>query len=281
MNCDEAQLLTNAYADGELDLIRAVEMEKHISTCGNCAREYQDLRSLRAALHAHDLRFTAPPGLKQQIQQTVLSADAPFEARPLWPANRRKESTANAPFPAWFYRLLNLGLPLACTAIVVLILIPIWRTGISRDYLTDELVSSHIRSLMVNHLTDVASSDQHTVKPWFNGRIDFAPPVINPADQGFPLLGGRLEYLQNRPVAALVYQRQKHFINLFVWPAKPAATTTPKAITRRGYNLSHWDHMGLTFWAVSDLNGGELGQFVAIIQASVPNGSRKAPPVAQ
>ncbi|MBO0727073.1 MAG: anti-sigma factor, partial [Blastocatellia bacterium] len=136
----------------------------------------------------------------------------------------------------------------------------------ANDLLTQEVVSSHVRSLMASHLTDVSSSDQHTVKPWFNGKLDFSPPVKDLTDRGFPLVGGRLDYLNNQPVAALVYRRQLHFINLFIWPSTSAGDVEERPEARQGYHLIHWTMAGMTYWAVSDLNAGELQEFVRILQ---------------
>ena len=148
-----------------------------------------------------------------------------------------------------------------------------WRVlpGISRssdELLAQELVSNHVRSLLLggSHLTDVLSSDQHTVKPWFDGKVDFAPPVKDFSSQGFPLIGGRLEYLNNRAVAALIYQRQKHYINLYIWPAEQSNATSEVGTKRQGYNLLHWTNSGMTYWAISDLNGVELHEFARLVQ---------------
>jgi anti-sigma factor RsiW len=133
--------------------------------------------------------------------------------------------------------------------------------------LTQELVASHVRSQMLpSHRFDVESTDAHTVKPWFEGKLDFAPPVKDLTNQGFPLVGGRLDYLHNRPVAALVYQCRKHLINLFVWPSSPGDEAAPPTATRQGFHLIRWTQSGMTFWAISDLNERELQEFANLIQ---------------
>jgi len=132
--------------------------------------------------------------------------------------------------------------------------------------LAQEVVASHIRSLMGNHLEDVASTDQHTVKPWFDGKLDFSPVVNDFSAQGFPLVGGRLDYLDNRPVAALVYGRHKHYINLFVWPVSGGSDAGVQTTEAQGYQVFHWTTAGMTYWAVSDVNGADLGQFVQLVQ---------------
>jgi anti-sigma factor RsiW len=127
---------------------------------------------------------------------------------------------------------------------------------------------------MASHMTDVSSSDKHTVKPWFNGKLDFSPSVTDLTDQGFPLVGGRLDYLANRPVAALVYQRRGHFINLFIWPIAPAPDTDQKTSPRQGYHLVHWTKSEMTYWAVSDLNQRELEEFVQRIRSQAAGAAR-------
>ena len=134
--------------------------------------------------------------------------------------------------------------------------------------LTEELVSSHVRSLMATHIFDVASTNQHTVKPWFAGKLDYSPPVLNFADKGFPLVGGRLDYMEHHPVAAMVYKRHQHWINLFVWPVVSANKAQEKHF-ERGYTVFHWTNAGMAYAAVSDLNESELGEFVRLEQTGV------------
>src|SRR5882724_12922862 len=220
MNCKETQELRHAYADGELDLVRNVEIETHIAGCDACAQDYKTLRTLRSTINSSDLYFKAPPGLRNRVRSAI----------------RVEDKTADTPGPAFSWAWLKWGFSLAGTAVAACVVTAILLTASADNRLADDITAGHVRSLMASHLTDVPSSDQHTVKPWFDGKLDFAPPVVDLKDHGFPLAGGRLDYFGNRPVAALVYQRQKHFINLFIWPATGAAAEE-KTYIRNGYNL--------------------------------------------
>jgi anti-sigma factor RsiW len=251
MNCEQARALKHAYADGEADALRLVEIEEHLLHCPTCCRAAENLQTLRSALRTDALYYKAPAALKTHVRAALR-------------AETRKAPGGWAFSWAW----LKVAIPLGATA-GVLALAMTWH-GAGRDsQLVQEITSSHVRSLMVDHLTDVASTDQHTVKPWFTGKLDFSPRVLDLSDRGFPLVGGRLDYVGNRPVAALLYERRKHVINLFVWPAtgKPAARTS-EIITRQGYNLAQWTQAGMTYWAVSDLNSRELSDFVHALQSA-------------
>jgi anti-sigma factor RsiW len=249
MNCEQIEALKSAYADRELDLVRSTEIEEHLKGCPACSQAYENIRTLSSAIQSADLYFPAPAQLKSRIQ-----------------ASLRGGAKVPAREPFIWSQWLKWLIPVAGTALIALLLTTTLLLPSSDDRLEQEVTASHVRSLMVSHLNDVASSDQHTVKPWFDGKLDFAPPVSDLAQHGFPLVGGRLDYLGGRPVAALVYQRNKHFINLFIWPATGRSSTTPKLGVRQGYNLVHWSGSGMTYWAVSDLNPRELNDFVELIK---------------
>ena len=250
MNCLEAKPLRDAYVDGELDLIRSVDLERHLSGCPACSRALEDVQVLTTALKAQELYFKAPAQLARQIRA------------PLRLEQKRETRTA----VAW-WGWLEGGLATAAVALVLAGIVALWRGPSANERIAQEVTASHIRSLMAEHKTDVTSSDQHTVKPWFDGKLDFAPPVQDFAADGFPLVGGRPDYLHDRAVAALVYQRHKHFINVFIWPTPNAASTQPRAAVRQGYNLIRWTQAGTAYWAVSDLNPAELGTLVALLRA--------------
>ncbi|HEY1489511.1 MAG TPA: anti-sigma factor, partial [Verrucomicrobiae bacterium] len=226
MNCAEIRLLLHAHADGELDAANSLELESHLKTCAACAAENKSLQSLRAALRGGDLNFRAPDSLKKDLRQFV--HDLSGEKNP------RKEFNTQ-----WLWKFLSFGA--TAFALLTLFLRPAGISG--HDQLLDQVVAGHVRSLQVEHLTDVVSSDQHTVKPWFDGKIDFAPDVKDFAAQGFSLVGGRLDYLNGRTVAALVYRHNKHFINVFVWPAADAMK--PQTEMLRGYYIINCATNGL------------------------------------
>ncbi len=199
----------------------------------------------------------APAGLKQRVRAAVRQASG-VEAAPV---RRSRE-------PGWV--LLRWLAPAVVVALVLLVaLFGVIRPA-AESQLASEVVSAHIRSLMANHLTDVASTDQHTVKPWFNGRVTFSPPGTDLSAQGFALVGGRLDVLAERPVAALIYQRRKHFINLFIWPAPDNARTGGAFLVQRGYRLVHWAEGGMEYWAVSDVNRADLEEFARMLRAPMP-----------
>ncbi len=176
-------------------------------------------------------------------------------ARPARPAMAAAAPESLGWWHRWWSNGASFGLGAACAAaLAFLLLMPAMPPG-----LTEQVIAGHVRALQPGHLQDVASEDRHTVKPWFDGRIDFAPPVKDLAAARFPLTGGRLDYLDGRPVAALIYQRDKHVIDLFVWPA--AGETPPQSAERQGYNIVHWSQNGMAFWAVSDLETAQLKQF--------------------
>jgi anti-sigma factor RsiW len=240
------QHLIAGYQDGELDLVRNLEVEQHLQSCSSCSRAFQNQKAVRSAMTTGSFYYRSPAYLQKRVLSAVRKANKP-ETSP------------------WFrqWSRLGAGASLAAAALLALILVPGLIRQSADDVLVQETISAHVRSLMASHLTDVSSSDQHTVKPWFNGKLDFSPPVTDLTEHGFPLVGGRLEYLGDRPVAALVYRRQQHFINLFIWPAKQDAAQ--KAETRQGYHVIRWAKSGMTYWAVSDLNAPELQEFARLI----------------
>ena len=249
MEHDEIRSLIHPYADGELDAANMRLIEDHLPDCGDCRTAVQTIRSLRTALTNSAPAFRAPASLRKRIRADLRRAT---------PARSERQTS-------WSW--LSFGLGTACAVLLLgFILLQTYR-GTSRNALADQVVADHVRSLLATHLVDVASSDQHTVKPWFDGKVDFAPEVRDFAAEGFPLVGGRLDYLAGRTVVALVYRRHQHPINLLISPAPGRADSAPQAMTRRGYNLIQWTQGEMSYWAVSDLNAGELSQFASHVGA--------------
>lgn len=235
--CADKTHLLHAHFDGELDAANAAAFEAHLTTCPGCAAALADLHALHDRLSDPALRTPAPESLRARIEAAIAADAAPA---------RRRAPSALLPWGV------SGGLAALAASLAVVAALP------SRTDLADQLVADHVRSTLATHLVDVASSDRHTVKPWFNGRLDFAPPVPDLAPQGFPLIGGRLDYLDGRVVAALVYRRNKHLINVFVRPEPTGVSLPGLGRPHEGYNLVRWTEHGLEFWAVSDVDSGEL-----------------------
>jgi len=252
--CDKV-LLVQAELDGELDAAAAAALAAHRATCPVCQAAAAELAKARALIGGASLRQLMPDEVRARIVAQIAAA------RPRAPA-------AGAAWTGWrqwwWPSSAGFGLGAACAAaLALLVLLPR-----SSGEFADQLVASHIRALQPGHLEDVASSDHHTVKPWFDGRVDFAPPVKDLAAERFPLRGGRLDYVGGRPVAALVYQRDKHVIDLYVWPSASVAMAPPESIERQGYNVVHWVQGGMALWAVSDLEIAQLREFAGDWQRS-------------
>src|SRR6266478_4489258 len=270
MNCDEATKLMDGYLDGELDPITSQTIEQHLRECRNCEQAYKTHGSLIRALGNATPYYKAPAELRERIQSSLREEIAGRPMRNVAP-DRQPLFSGKQPEPrtillgtSWNWLALAAAILLA--AIIGWNLLPRLQRPRADQLLATQLIASHVRSLMANHLTDVASSDQHTVKPWLDAKLDFAPAVVDLSGQGFPLIGGRLDYLDNRPVAALVYQRRKHFINLFVWPKEPGAAGITDTITRQGYQLLHWVDSDFNYWAVSDVSEADLDAFKKVFE---------------
>lgn len=249
MICRDVQELIHGYVDEELDLVRNLEMERHFHECPTCSGAYGRLRTLRSTVAAGVPYFRAPSGIEERLRRRLHQA---------------AEVDADTPRAPYTWQWVGIA---AAVLIAALTITAIVRRPAPAELLANDVVSCHVRSLMAAHLTDVLSTDQHTVKPWFNGKLDFSPAIGNFTDQGFPLVGGRLDYLDNRPVAALVYRRHQHIINLLVWPASGQSDSAVGQTELQGYHLLHWTRAGMTYWAVSDLNTAELRQLVEMVRA--------------
>ena len=250
MNCDDVQDLIDGYVDGELDLVRSLEIEQHLQKCVTCMRAYKNRQILHSAISNGNFYYRTPASLQKRIQSSMKSSRPPLLSI------------------AWR--------TLIAAAALVLLLIVVWNVvrfvlpAPTTNSLTQEVLASHIRSLMPGHLVDVSSSNQHTVKPWFDGKLDFSPPVVDLAQQGYPLIGGRLDYVDNKAVAVLVYRHGGHVINLFVWPEGQNEGQGTTSLTQQGYHILSWNRSGMSYWVVSDLEEAQLQEFVRLVQQNTP-----------
>ncbi|MGT2429036.1 anti-sigma factor family protein [Cupriavidus basilensis] len=257
MDHKQAFELLPGYLDQELSLSEALEFERHLADCEQCQQVYAQHRQVSAQLRQADLRVEAPQELVKRIKAAL-------------PVRRTLWQRLGERFGRW-----SGGGSLAWApagAMLMSVVALTWSLGLylsvpsSETRLTQELVDNHIRSLQVNHLSDVISTDRHTVKPWFDGKLDFAPPVVDLVQQGYPLVGGRLDYLNGRAVAVMVYHYKLHPINLYVWPGNDAGAT-PRIYAQQGYHLAHWSAAGMNYWAITDAGEAELSGFITNLRA--------------
>jgi anti-sigma factor RsiW len=245
-------LLLQAELDGELGAAEAAFFFAHRAECAVCQTAASELMQARALIH-EDLYQPVPDEARQRVMATLAAARPVQQPHP----SRLAAPSVLQGWRGWWANGMSFGLGAACAAALAFLLIaPAMPPG-----LTEQIIAGHVRALQPGHLQDVASEDHHTVRPWFDGKLDFAPPVKDLAAAHFPLTGGRLDYLDGRPVAALVYQRDKHVINLFVWPDN--GDMPPQTVESQGYTIVHWSQGGMTFWAVSDLAPAQLDEFSA------------------
>ena len=248
MNCNEVGMLVAAYADRELDRLREHAIEKHLHGCAGCAAIHHNVLALRARLRAELPYFPASPALRARVRATLGAMRAAVPSRPR-PATDR-------------WRWLTGGALAGCTATMLAWVLGTtvidWRAN---DDLATAVVASHVRATLGNHLIEVASSDQHTVKPWLSARLDYSPPVRDLANEGFALIGGRLDTLERQPIATLVYRYRQHTIDVFVRPESAHAAPTSLR-TVRGFNVAHATGSGMDWIAVSDVSADVLSPFV-------------------
>ena len=270
MNCEEIKDLMDAYLDGELDPVTSQKVEQHLRDCRTCEQAYEVETAMAHAISQAVPYYKAPLELRERIQVSLREAIGVSTSRgaagvgPL--PGRRPEAVRRSVFFDMPWNWLALAAAIAVAAIVASIFLPRLSQPGTDQFLATQLIANHVRSLMADHLTDVASSDQHTVKPWLDTKLDFAAPVLDLSGDGFPLIGGRLDYLDNHSVAALVYQKRKHFINLFIWPTTPKDSSAQTMVEREGYHLVHWSDGDFTYWAVSDVNINDLQSFKQLFE---------------
>jgi anti-sigma factor RsiW len=264
MKCDESEVMLHALIDGELDAGHARDVEAHVAGCAGCGEKLVAFRTMHDIMSAAPLKERAPAELRNRIEAiTAAPASRVISMRQFMRPTRRS-----------FFGGFAMGSVLS-GAVAASLALTVMRRD-QQQTIAEEVVSAHIRSLQAGHLMDVETSDRHTVKPWFNGRVDVAPPVVDLTAESFTLLGGRLDYVDSEPVAAIVYQRRKHVINLFVAQHLGARRNRTMADSIQGYNVRHWSQDGLDLWAVSDIAGEELDEFVQKIAGALRQPSRSS-----
>lgn len=252
MGCTQTRNYLHAQLDRELDPLTAAGIDAHLKTCAACAGVYAAQRALKSAVKKHAGYYTAPAALAARIRQDIPAASG---------------SAAKTSAPRWQWW--PLAAAVTATAVITWTGAIQLETGSRDERIGEQVIAGHARSVLTNHLTEVASADQHTVKPWLSSKLDFSPPATDLTAAGFPLIGARLDYVNSRPVAALVYRHRQHVINLFIWPdAKAGTPASMQASAKQGFNLLHWNNAGMAFWAISDLNSADIRKFAETYAAA-------------
>jgi anti-sigma factor RsiW len=244
LNCRDVEMFLDVLIDGELEMPTIIELKRHIQSCADCDSQYGARLAIRSSIRTGSLSYVAPHSLRKRVEGVIRSSGEQKRAqRPRWS------------IPVW----LGVAASAAIVAIVAIRTIPP-----PQGQLKTEVIDSHVRSMMANHLVDVASTDQHTVKPWFSTQLDFSPPVGDFNEAGFHLIGGRLDYIDHHTVAALVYRRNQHVVNVLIWPARETAATGQRSF-ERGFFVVRTNHAGLDYWIVGDLNADELTKLANLL----------------
>jgi anti-sigma factor RsiW len=278
MNCNESQNLMSAFLDKELDAPAMAEYADHLASCQACGTAFEHLSNLQAKVRSNAAAYAAPDSLRARILNDLEAdsfanafANASAHKPEKWGENKSPRRIFNifSQFSAWPWGRINFGIASLCSVAFAVTLALYLQAPSETEFLDQEIVATHFRSLEVDHLADVASSDRHTVKPWFTGKLDYSPPVVDLAQDGYALIGGRLDYLDQRSVAGLAYRHGKHVLNLFVWPDRTGRDTAGKLTSLHGFQLRRWSHGGMAYTAVSDMSADELLAFEKLLIAKV------------
>jgi anti-sigma factor RsiW len=253
MDCSATRNLLHPYIDRELDAAAAARIDEHLQGCAECRKTFDEHASLARAVGKNATYYQASPELAVRIRQNI---DAPSPRTPAPETPRRR-------MPPDWRRWFQLGVAVAAT-VVVTMTATLYLSSLNADEaLPAQIVNAHARAVLTNHQTDVASSDQHTVKPWLSSKLDFSPPVIDLTTTGFPLRGGRIDYVEGRLAAVLIYTHRQHMIDLYIWPdaRSQLVMNLSRTASKNGFNMVHWNRAGMTYWAISDVNASDLQAF--------------------
>ena len=259
MKCEECQQSMQAALDGELDAAAVALQQEHLHSCASCQSVHTDLLRVRAMVRSHASRHTAPAALRLRVVDDIAHAQ-------VRESNWRR---LFAQWKTWPWGRINFGFASTASLAFAVVFSLYLQVPTQSERLDQEIVATHYRSLQVDHLADVASSDQHTVKPWFSGKLDFSPAVVDLAAQGFPLIGGRLDYFDQHAAAGLAYRHGKHLINVFVWPDDSVRHHSDKIRSIHGFQLLRWSDDGMAYAAISDMNARELLQFQQLLALEI------------